>query len=85
MSAALLHRIVRRSVGGLIMVQFEEIKHFGPENFLSLVDAPSTKRKSSTTKDEYGRVTERLVFYKGSRILGMQVRNVNGYRYYIRK
>jgi hypothetical protein len=52
------------------MVQYEEIKHFGPENFLSLVDA---------------RVTERLVFYKGSRILGMQVRNVNGYRYYIRK
>ena len=67
------------------MVQYEEIKHFGPENFLSLVDAPSTSRKSSATKDEYGRVTERLVFYKGSRILGMQVRKVNGYRYYIRK
>ena len=67
------------------MVQFEEIKHFGRENFLSLVDTPSTKRKASTTKDEYGRVTERLVFYKGSRIIGMQIRNINGYWYYIRK
>ena len=72
-------------LGGLIVIQYEEIRHFGLENFVFLVDAPSTKRRSSTTKDEFDRVTERLVFYKGSRILGMQVRNVNGYRYYIRK
>jgi hypothetical protein len=68
-----------------IVVEYEEIRHFGPENFSSLVDAQSTKRKSSATKDRFDRVTERTVFYKGNRIIGMQVRNANGYRYYIRK
>ena len=74
-----------RTLEDLIVVEYEEIRHFGPENFASLVDTPSTKRKSATTKDQFDRVTERVVFYQGSRIIGMQVRNANGYRYYIRK
>ena len=66
------------------MIKYEEIRHFGPENFAALVDAPSTKRKASTTKDRFDRITERVLFYRGSRILGMQVRDMTGYRYYIR-
>ena len=67
------------------MVSYEEIRHFSLENFVSLVDIPSTRQKSSTNKDKFGRDIERVVFYQGGRILGMQVRDVTGYRYYIRK
>lgn len=66
-------------------IQFEELRHFGPENFLDLVEEPSTKSILEVKKDEYGRTIETTTFYKCSKILGMQVRNVNGYRYYIRK
>ena len=66
-------------------IQYEELRHFGPENFCAMVDTPSTKQASKTTTDQFDRQTEQTVFYRGSKILGMQTRSVCGYRYYIRK
>jgi len=67
------------------MIQYEEIRHFGPENFVDLVECQSTGQKSSSRKDRFDRTIERIVFYRGSVILGMKIHDVTGYRYYIRK
>ncbi len=56
------------------------------ENFLDLVDTPSTRNKLSITTDRYnGHKVERTTFYKGSKVIGVQIRNVTGYHYYLRK
>lgn len=66
-------------------IHFEEIRHFAPENFHSLVEMQSTRQRIETTTDKWDRTTERTIYYKGSKIVGMQTRTVSGYRYYIRK
>ena len=67
------------------MTKYEEIRHFGLANFVSLVETPSTKQVSTKTTDRFDQTTERVVYYRGNRILGVQVRNITGYRYYVRK
>jgi len=64
------------------MIHYVEILR--PENFASLVDAPSTKQRSSSTKNQFNQVTERVIFYQRNRIIGVQVRDVTGYRYFLR-
>ena len=66
-------------------IRFDEIRHFGPENFCSLVDTPSTRSKSIVKTDEYGRQVETTTYYREARVLGYQQRDFSGYRYYIRK
>jgi hypothetical protein len=65
-------------------IRFDEIRHFGPENFCSLVDGPSTRSKSTVTTNYYGRQLEVTTYYRGSKILGYQERTSSGYRYYVR-
>jgi hypothetical protein len=64
---------------------YDEITHFAAENFCFLVDTPSTREKRTMRLDDFGRTIETIVFYRGSRILGKQVRDVCGWRYYLRK
>ena len=66
-------------------IEFDEIRHLGPENFHSLVELPSTKQKSEITVDKWDRKIERTMFYRGAKIIGMQTRTACGYRYYVRK
>lgn len=65
---------------------FVELLQTAAENFSHYVESQSTRSTSSKRVDKFDRTTETTLFYRGSRILGKQVRDpLCGYRYYLRK
>ena len=66
-------------------MQFSQLIDHAADNFCHYVELPSTRQKTVISKDSYGRSIETVTFFKGSKILGKQVRDFTGYRYYIRK
>lgn len=64
---------------------FNEIYDHAQENFCHYVDQPSTRQKMVTEKDSYGRTIETTFFFKGTKVIGKQIRDFTGYRYFLRK
>ena len=67
------------------MIIYKELTQTAAENFLHYVESKSNRTAFSESVDEFGRMHEATVFYRGSRITGKQVRDpLYGYRYFLR-